>query len=136
MIPPRLGAIIRPSEKGKKVNIDSIKVIEADESRKFVPPLSDYSVLSRSWEEAEFHCVDLKSDNVRVGYWVGEPGSILLSPWTYTEVCSILRGRVAIDDRQGGRREFTAGQGFVVPKGFSGEWITIEPSAKIFVAIY
>jgi uncharacterized cupin superfamily protein len=118
------------------VNIDSIKLIDADESRKFIPPLSDYSVLSTSWEEAEFHCVDVKTDSVRVAYWTGEPGSILLDPWTYTEVCSMLRGRIAIDDRQGGRREFTAGQGFVVPKGFSGEWITIEPSAKIFVAIY
>jgi uncharacterized cupin superfamily protein len=118
------------------MTIDSIVPIVPDPAKGFVPPLSDYKILSADWVEKEFHCADVATDRVTVGFWTGEPGHIVLDPWRYTEVCSILTGRVAIVDRQGGRREFGPGDGFVVPKGFIGEWLTLEPSSKIFLAIY
>lgn len=120
----------------RKLDISSVALIKPDVVAKYVPPLSDYRNASANWTEAEFRCLDLPATRVMVGYWTGEPGNVQLDPWIYTEVCSILSGRVAVADYQGGRLEFGPGEAFVIPKGFAGKWITIEPSAKIFLAIY
>jgi uncharacterized cupin superfamily protein len=120
----------------RKLDITSVVLIKPDDFAKYVPPLSDYRSASTPWVESEFRCLDLTTDRVTVGYWTGEPGSVQLDPWVYTEVCSIISGRVAVDDLQGGRLEFGPGEGFIIPKGFVGEWVTLEPSAKIFLAIY
>jgi uncharacterized protein len=101
-----------------------------------VPPLSDYRDISAGWQEAEYLCYETGAEKVSVGFWTGEPGSIVLDPWPYTEVCSILTGRVAIRDRAGGERVFGPGEGFIVPKGWAGIWDTIESSSKIFAMIY
>lgn len=119
-----------------KLDITSVVPIRPDEVTKHVPPLSDYRRTSAPWIETEFRCLDLPTDRVTIGYWTGEPGSVEIDPWSYTEVCSIISGRVAVDDLRGGRLEFGPGEGFVIPKGFVGEWITLEPAAKIFLAIY
>jgi uncharacterized cupin superfamily protein len=120
----------------EKLDIRSVVLIKPDDFAKYVPPLSDYRSVSTPWVESEFRCLDLSTDRVTVGYWKGEPGSVQLDPWVYTEVCSIVSGRVAVDDLQGGRLEFGPGEAFVIPKGFVGEWVTLEPAAKIFLAIY
>lgn len=100
-----------------------------------VPPLSDYLDVSANWSEAEYRCYEAAGAKVTVGYWTGEAGRIALDPWPYTEVCSIVSGRVALRDRQGRELVFGAGDGFVVPKGWAGIWITLEPSSKFFVMI-
>ncbi|MFI7627370.1 hypothetical protein [Microbispora rosea] len=38
-------------------------------------------------------------------------------------------------DQAGGRLEFGAGDGFVVPKGFVGDWLTLEAASKYFIAV-
>lgn len=101
----------------------------------YVPPLSDYAAAAGPWVEAEFPGYQTPATSVSVGYWTGEPGSVRLDPWPYTEICSILSGRVAVVDHSGARREFSAGAGFVVPKGFVGDWVTLEPSSKYFIAV-
>jgi hypothetical protein len=42
----------------------------------------------------------------------------------------------AIVDPAGGCREFGSGEGFIVPKGFVGEWVTLESATKMFLTIY
>lgn len=101
----------------------------------YVPPLSDYRDASPSWSEAEYRCYRAEADKVTIGYWVGQAGHIALDPWPYTEVCSIVTGRVALRDRRGRELVFGAGEGFVVPKGWAGVWTTLEPSSKFFVMI-
>ena len=64
-----------------------------------------------------------------------EPGEVTLDPWPYTEVCSILSGKVAVRDTDGKMAEFKAGDALMVPVGFVGDWITLEKSTKIFIAI-
>lgn len=118
------------------LDIASIIPIAPGNQPAYVPPLADYSAVSSLWSEAEFRCLDSAASRVVVGYWTGEPGSVSLDAWLYTEVCSILSGRVAVKDTNGARRDFGAGEGFIVPKGFVGEWINLEPSTKFFVAIY
>jgi uncharacterized cupin superfamily protein len=118
------------------MDVTSIVSIGRGEREPYVPSLSDYKAASSQWTEAEFHCLDVNTSHVRVGYWSGEPGHVVLDPWIYTEVCSILTGRVAVEDEAGGRREYGPGEGFVIPKGFVGKWVTLESATKIFLAIY
>ena len=118
-----------------RLGVSAIVEIDAKARRAHVPPLSDYTSVSQLWTEAEFHCVDLRASEVRVGFWTGEPGRVVLDPWPYTEICSIITGRVAVTDLRGGRREFGPAQGFVIPKGFAGSWETLEPSSKVFVNV-
>ncbi|MEU0520335.1 N,N-dimethylformamidase beta subunit family domain-containing protein [Streptosporangium sp. NPDC006007] len=47
----------------------------------------------------------------------------------------ILAGRVALVDEHGDRVEFGPGEAFHVPQGFRGDWVTVEPTIKVFVAV-
>ncbi len=101
----------------------------------FVPSIDDYHQPSPGWAETEYHCFRDPSDQVLVAAWTGEPGEVGLPVWPYDEVCVLVEGRVAIRAADGSRREFGAGEAFVVPRGFSGVWETLEPTRKVFVAI-
>lgn len=117
------------------MNISAIRVLGAEGARRHVPPLDDYAATSPGWEETEYRHFQGPSANVVAGFWEGAPGEITLDPWPYTEVCSILSGRVALRDREGNEVTFGAGAAFMVPRGFAGQWITLEPATKLFVAI-
>ncbi len=115
--------------------IEAVREIVATAGMEFVPNLSDYIDPSAGWSEVEYRHLDLQSRRTVVGYWTGEPGSVSFDSWPYTEVCSILSGQVAVADQYGHRKTFGAGQGFIVPQGFRGTWISVESARKIFVAI-
>jgi uncharacterized cupin superfamily protein len=100
-----------------------------------IPSPTDYQDSSSAWTEAEYQYVDRASARVVAGFWTGEPGFVKIDSWAYTEVCSILSGKVAVVDPHGGRVEFGAGEAFTVPKGFAGTWVTLEAATKIFIAI-
>lgn len=117
------------------MNISSIIPIGAEGRSAFVPPLDSYQVLSDSWVEQEFHSLKTDSHHVTVGFWTGEPGRVRIEPWPYTEICVIKSGRVAVVDSSGRQREFGPGDGFIVPKGFIGDWVTIEPATKVFITV-
>jgi uncharacterized cupin superfamily protein len=117
------------------MNTVSVRALSAVDLLRYVPPLSDYAQASPDWTEAEYRFFDEQSERVVVGFWTGEPGEVELSPWPYTEVCSILSGRVAVRSREGEQTEFAAGTAFLIPKGFDGTWITLETTTKLFVAI-
>lgn len=53
--------------------------------------------------------------------------------YTEEEFCHLLEGRVALTGDDGDRREFAAGDRFVIPAGFNGIWETIETARKIYV---
>lgn len=121
--------------KNETLTIDDVLLIDHTVAVPRIPPLTDYAQRSPGWTEVEYPFVDRGSERVAVGFWTGEPGSVALDPWAYTEVCSILSGRVAVVDQTGRRKDFGPGEAFVVPKGFVGTWITVEAATKLFVAI-
>lgn len=98
------------------------------------PSLGGYDGVSEGWREWE-HRAQLPRPGVIAGYWTGEPGWVEFISWPYNELCVILTGRVALEDSAGGRREFAAGESFLVPEGFRGRWVTVEPTTKIFVGV-
>ena len=70
---------------------------------------------------------------LRSGEWVSTPGKWKAIP-AKSEFCYILEGKVIIADSKGGERTYTAGDAFLIPKGFDGTWEVIETTRKYFVA--
>ncbi|SNT76891.1 cupin domain-containing protein [Paracoccus seriniphilus] len=71
-------------------------------------------------------------------------GALIAGTWTSTpgkwhaftdrdEFCHIISGRCALISSDGKRREFVAGQSFLIPNGFRGYWEIIETTTKHFV---
>jgi uncharacterized cupin superfamily protein len=69
-----------------------------------------------------------------VGLWEGTPGSWQVA-YTENEVCLLLAGRVRLTASSGEIAEFAAGEAFLVPAGFQGEFAVLESARKLY-AIY
>jgi uncharacterized cupin superfamily protein len=65
------------------------------------------------------------------GVWAATRGSWRIH-YTETEFCHLLAGRVALTSQAGTRWEFTSGDSFVVPAGFSGTWEVLEDCRKVY----
>ena len=68
------------------------------------------------------------------GFWEAEPGCWRIR-YSENEFCQILSGRSILRSAEGDEFELTAGDNFVIPAGFEGEWEVVETTKKIY-AIY
>ncbi len=68
------------------------------------------------------------------GIWEGEPGC-WKTRYTEHEFCQLLSGRVILRGTYGSETELVAGDNFVIPAGFEGEWEVLETVKKVY-AIY
>ncbi|MGB5344774.1 MAG: cupin domain-containing protein [Woeseia sp.] len=68
------------------------------------------------------------------GIWEAEPGSWKVS-YTEVEFCQILSGSSVLRHADCQEFRLQAGDNFVIPAGFSGEWEVLETTRKIY-AIY
>ena len=68
------------------------------------------------------------------GLWEAEPGCWRIS-YTENEFCQILAGRSILRCADGEEFVIRAGDNFVIPAGFEGEWEVVETTKKIY-AIY
>ncbi len=85
--------------------------------------------VQRTWNHYE------SSDGKFVsGIWEGEPGC-WKTHYTEHEFCQLLTGRVILRSTDGTEVELQAGDNFVIPAGFRGEWEVLETARKIY-AIY
>ena len=69
-----------------------------------------------------------------VGRWASSEG-IWRVHYTERELCHLLSGVVRLADDSGGQWTYRAGDTFMIDKGFSGTWETVEACSKIY-AIY
>ena len=83
--------------------------------------------LQRTW-----HYFTSDDEKFFAGTWEAEPGCWTVS-YTENEFCRILEGRSILRDTDGNERELKAGDDFVIPAGFSGEWEVVETTKKIYV---
>ncbi|MGY3930843.1 transcriptional regulator [Aeromonas encheleia] len=72
------------------------------------------------------------SQQFHVGFWACEPGRWAVH-YTEHEYCQLLEGEARIHDGQGGQLHLKAGDQFVIPAGFVGEWETLIPCRKLYV---
>lgn len=114
--------------------VNEIRDLHVGSGRAVVPVWPD-GYASPDWQETEWREFGEAEDQPFGGTWEGAGGSLVLEAYPYAEVCVMLTGVVALVDSEGGRREYRAGDAFVVPVGFTGVWETIEPATKVFVAL-
>ncbi|HEV7432701.1 MAG TPA: cupin domain-containing protein [Steroidobacteraceae bacterium] len=69
-----------------------------------------------------------------VGRWASSAGTWRIN-YTERELCHLLTGAVRLTDDSGRQWDYTAGDTFMIDKGFSGTWEVIKPCSKIY-AIY
>ena len=72
---------------------------------------------------------------VRVGVWESGAGRSVLTAFPFTEYVLMISGRVVVTETDGTSMEFTAGDTFVIPKGWSGIWDVKERMKKQIVRI-
>jgi uncharacterized protein len=83
--------------------------------------------LQRSW-----HHFTSGDGKFFAGLWEAEPGCWNVS-YTENEFCQVLLGRSILRDAGGAERIVHAGDNFVIPAGFSGQWEVLETTRKIYV---
>ena len=73
-----------------------------------------------------------KSGVFSSGLWQSTPCA---NPVNYTEdeFCYIIEGKVRIKSKSGIVQEFSAGDSFVIPSGFSGTWESLTEVRKFWV---
>ena len=67
-----------------------------------------------------------------VGEWASDIGKWRIA-YTEEEHCRMLEGTSVLTDTQGHAVTVTAGESFVVPRGFTGTWEVLVPTRKTFV---
>jgi uncharacterized cupin superfamily protein len=72
------------------------------------------------------------SQRFSVGIWECEPGAWRIH-YTEEEYCRVMMGRSRLTNADGVVREVTAGDEFVIPRGFEGVWEVIERTRKVYV---
>lgn len=72
------------------------------------------------------------SDKFFAGIWQSEVGKWSIS-YTEEEYCQLLQGVSIITDISGNAMRVSAGDHFVIPKGFVGTWEVVQPTKKIYV---
>lgn len=66
------------------------------------------------------------------GIWEATPGKWNVS-YGEEEFCAILAGKIILTDADGHAETFKTGDAFIIPKGFSGTWETVETVRKWYV---
>jgi len=66
------------------------------------------------------------------GLWQSEVGKWRVR-YTEEEYCHVLQGVSVICDAQGTAVTVSAGDRFVIPRGFVGTWEVVEPTRKVYV---
>lgn len=68
------------------------------------------------------------------GLWESEPGAWTVD-YAEDELCVIVAGRVRLTPTGGQPQEFGPGDAFVIPRGFTGTWETVEQVRKVYAIL-
>ncbi|SJN09458.1 Mll2946 protein [Leucobacter sp. 7(1)] len=75
------------------------------------------------------------SDRIDTGLWECTPGTFTAERNGYTEICTILSGRVTLEVAGAEPEEFGPGDVMVMPSGWAGTWHVHEPLRKHYTTI-
>ena len=72
---------------------------------------------------------------METGIWECTPGRFTADRANNAELCHLLTGRVTLHNGDGSAREISAGEMFVLPLGWRGEWTIHEQTRKIYTMV-
>jgi uncharacterized cupin superfamily protein len=111
----------------KKILKFSASVAQAEEYFLAPEKLISGNPLQTIWQ----HYTD-PSAKFLTGIWQSEVGKWGIS-YTEEEYCQILEGISILTDETGNPVTVSAGESFVIPRGFKGTWEVLEKTRKIYV---
>ncbi|WP_179404500.1 cupin domain-containing protein [Burkholderia guangdongensis] len=97
--------------------------------------VGEFTKLDFGMDESDWRAAEGKSRNYIVGWWEGKVGSVEFPETAADEAVWIVEGRIALTDVEGNRKEFGAGEGYLLPAGFAGRWETIADAKKFYVLL-
>lgn len=100
------------------------------EKESYLP--SEDKLLSGQPQQNLWNNYSSSDDKFHCGVWDSKAGRWKVS-YTEHEFCHILEGSSVIIDLDGNERTVEAGDQFVVPAGFEGEWQVDEYCKKVYV---
>jgi uncharacterized cupin superfamily protein len=103
----------------------------------FDGPLEDWGprVGADSGEPMMSGRIFYEADGIQIGVWECTPGGWNIENRADTETVRILAGRARLTDAGGRSVELTAGDGLVLPKGWSGRWDILETVRKHYIVV-
>jgi len=94
-----------------------------------------FTKLDFGMDEGDWCAATGQSKDYVVGWWEGKVGAVDFPETAADEVVWLAEGRIALTDVEGARKEFTAGQAYLLPAGFAGRWETLEDAKKLYVLL-
>ncbi len=113
-------------------NVRVVPVTRAGES--IADPAQPEKLVAGSGRAELWNAFSDSSGRFHVGHWRAEPGVRRVS-YSEDELCVLLEGRARITDEAGASVEFGPGDAFVIPRGFTGTWETVEPLTKLYAIL-
>ncbi|WP_027796901.1 cupin domain-containing protein [Paraburkholderia acidipaludis] len=95
----------------------------------------EFTRLEFGMDEIDWRGAAGESRNYVAGWWEGKVGSVDFPETAADEAVWLTEGRIALTDVAGNRKEFRAGQGYLLPAGFAGRWETLEDAKKFYVVL-
>jgi len=95
--------------------------------------LESEKVLEGEPVETGYNYFTNATGQLTAGVWEVTPCKSRIDAQPADEFCYIIKGTVTLTDDDGNAETFTAGQCYVVPKGFPYIWHNTEPVRKFYV---
>ncbi len=77
-----------------------------------------------------------KDEKYYIGLWEANEGMTNVAPITYDEFFYVLEGTIILEDQDGARKSFSAGEASVIPQGWSGKFIIPEGGIRKIYNVY
>lgn len=92
-------------------------------------------VIAGDPEEAAQVFLDRSVGTATIGIWTSKAGTVRFAAYPFDELCIIVGGTVTLKGIDGTQEHFGAGDLFIVPKDWAGDWIMEEPLSKFYVEL-
>lgn len=97
--------------------------------------IGEFTKLEYGMDESDWRASVGKNNNYVIGWWEGKVGAVDFPETTADEAVWLVEGKIALTDAKGERKEFNAGEGYLLPAGFAGRWETLEDAKKFYVVL-
>ncbi|WP_069266139.1 cupin domain-containing protein [Paraburkholderia nodosa] len=97
--------------------------------------IGEFTKLEYGMDESDWRATVGKNNHYVIGWWEGKVGVVDFPATTADEAVWLVEGKIALTDANGARKEFAAGQGYLLPAGFAGRWETLEDAKKFYVVL-
>jgi len=113
------------------MNLSNIQFLGEDVNKETYLP-DEEKIIHGQPQQNLWNTYSSSDDKFHCGIWDSKAGRWKVH-YTEHEFCHILEGSSTIIDADGNEREVNAGDQFIIPAGFEGEWQVDDYCKKVYV---